>query len=157
LTGAGFSHYEVSNYSKNNRECRHNQNYWEQGEYFSFGPSAHGYLSNKRYWNYRSNHKYFEQLENNELPTEDYEILKRDEIILERIYLELRAGGLDFKRFQNDFGIDLFSKMNKIKNLFFEDKIEMFNESLLKLNSDGYFAGDSITLELLNLIDSENI
>ncbi len=157
LTNAGYNHYEVSNYSKVDKECRHNQNYWEQGEYFSFGPSAHGYLSNKRYWNFRSNHKYFESLEKNELPTEDYEILNRDEIILERIYLELRAGGLDLKRFKNDFGIDLFRKINEIENLFFEDKIEIFNESLLKLNSDGFFAGDSITLEIINIIDNENI
>lgn len=155
LTKAGYNHYEVSNYSKANKECRHNQNYWEQGEYFSFGPSAHGYLSNRRYWNYRSNHKYFELLEMNAMPTEDFEILNRDELILERIYLELRASGLNFKRFKEDFGIDLFNLLNK--NILFDNKIEIFNEKILKLNADGYFVSDNLTLDILEIIDNQKI
>ncbi|HRP01741.1 MAG TPA: radical SAM family heme chaperone HemW [Candidatus Kapabacteria bacterium] len=152
LTANGFEHYEVSNYSKNNKECKHNMNYWEQGEYFSFGPSAHGYLDNRRYWNYRNNHKYFALLEKNELPEENFEILKVNELILERIYLELRSSGLDFNRFQKDYHIDLYNIFKQSNFQVFADKIEIFNNKLLKLNSNGYFTSDSITLFISELI-----
>ena len=38
----GFEHYEVSNYSKEGYQSKHNINYWECGEYYGFGLSAHG-------------------------------------------------------------------------------------------------------------------
>lgn len=37
---AGFGRYEVSNYAKPGRECRHNLNYWRDGEYLGFGAAA---------------------------------------------------------------------------------------------------------------------
>lgn len=37
---AGLTHYEISNYSRPGFECRHNVNYWENGEYYACGASA---------------------------------------------------------------------------------------------------------------------
>ncbi|MGH8493245.1 MAG: radical SAM family heme chaperone HemW [Moraxellaceae bacterium] len=42
LAGAGFDQYEVSAYGKAGRECRHNRNYWEFGDYLALGAGAHG-------------------------------------------------------------------------------------------------------------------
>jgi oxygen-independent coproporphyrinogen-3 oxidase len=42
---AGFSHYEVSAYARPGRECRHNLNYWQFGDYLGIGAGAHGKLS----------------------------------------------------------------------------------------------------------------
>jgi oxygen-independent coproporphyrinogen-3 oxidase len=35
LAEAGFAHYEISNYARPGRECRHNLNYWHTGPYAS--------------------------------------------------------------------------------------------------------------------------
>lgn len=41
LKGAGYARYEISNYAKPGHECRHNMNYWDNGEYLGLGAAAH--------------------------------------------------------------------------------------------------------------------
>ena len=45
LAELGFRQYEVSAYAKPGRECRHNRNYWEFGDYLAVGAGAHGKLT----------------------------------------------------------------------------------------------------------------
>jgi oxygen-independent coproporphyrinogen-3 oxidase len=40
LTGAGFEHYEISNYARPGRQSAHNLAYWRGADYLGFGPSA---------------------------------------------------------------------------------------------------------------------
>jgi oxygen-independent coproporphyrinogen-3 oxidase len=42
LQDAGFRQYEVSAFSQVGRQCRHNRNYWEFGDYLGIGAGAHG-------------------------------------------------------------------------------------------------------------------
>lgn len=42
LAENGFRQYEVSAYAMPGRECRHNRNYWEFGDYLALGAGAHG-------------------------------------------------------------------------------------------------------------------
>ncbi len=43
----GFNHYEISNFSKENKESYHNKLYWKRSEYIGVGASATGYINNK--------------------------------------------------------------------------------------------------------------
>lgn len=45
LAAKGFRQYEVSAYAREARECRHNRNYWEFGDYLALGAGAHGKIS----------------------------------------------------------------------------------------------------------------
>jgi oxygen-independent coproporphyrinogen-3 oxidase len=45
LTAAGYARYEVSAYARPGRECRHNLNYWQFGDYLGIGAGAHGKLT----------------------------------------------------------------------------------------------------------------
>ena len=45
LAAAGYRHYEVSAFARSRRECRHNLNYWEFGDYLGVGAGAHGKLT----------------------------------------------------------------------------------------------------------------
>lgn len=41
----GFKQYEVSAYSQPQRECAHNRNYWEFGDYLGIGAGAHSKIT----------------------------------------------------------------------------------------------------------------
>ncbi|OGT87836.1 MAG: YggW family oxidoreductase [Gammaproteobacteria bacterium RIFOXYA12_FULL_61_12] len=45
LASSGMERYEVSAFSRPGRECRHNLNYWEFGDYLGIGAGAHGKLT----------------------------------------------------------------------------------------------------------------
>ena len=45
LAAAGFGQYEVSAYARGGRQCRHNLNYWQFGDYLGIGAGAHGKLT----------------------------------------------------------------------------------------------------------------
>ncbi|MCF0112494.1 MAG: radical SAM family heme chaperone HemW, partial [Bacilli bacterium] len=45
---AGYERYEVSNFARNGRRCRHNLTYWKNEKYYGFGLGAASYLGNER-------------------------------------------------------------------------------------------------------------
>ncbi len=45
LKNIGYTHYEISNFSKENFESYHNKLYWKRSEYIGCGASATGYLN----------------------------------------------------------------------------------------------------------------
>lgn len=45
LARQGYQRYEVSAYARPDRQCRHNLNYWEFGDYLGIGAGAHGKLT----------------------------------------------------------------------------------------------------------------
>lgn len=45
LAEHGYRQYEVSAYSKQGRQCRHNVNYWQFGDYLGIGAGAHGKIT----------------------------------------------------------------------------------------------------------------
>jgi len=51
LTAAGYRQYEISNFAKPGRECRHNIAGWEGRDYLGAGPSACSTVDNRRWQN----------------------------------------------------------------------------------------------------------
>jgi len=45
LAQAGFQQYEISAYSQPLRQCHHNVNYWQFGDYLGIGAGAHGKMT----------------------------------------------------------------------------------------------------------------
>lgn len=45
LVGHGYSQYEISAFAQPGRQCRHNRNYWEFGDYIGIGAGAHGKIT----------------------------------------------------------------------------------------------------------------
>ncbi|MBT8115522.1 MAG: YggW family oxidoreductase, partial [Arenicella sp.] len=55
LGNAEYQQYEVSAYARADRQCHHNLNYWQFGDYLGIGAGAHGKVSGtdgqvQRYW-----------------------------------------------------------------------------------------------------------
>lgn len=45
LARADYAQYEVSAYAQSNRQCAHNRNYWQFGDYLGLGAGAHGKIT----------------------------------------------------------------------------------------------------------------
>ena len=67
LTAAGFRQYEVSAWSLPGRQCHHNRNYWEFGDYLGIGAGAHGKITDQgsgrinRLWKHRHPNDYMDR------------------------------------------------------------------------------------------------
>jgi oxygen-independent coproporphyrinogen III oxidase len=91
LTGAGYSHYEVSNFARPGRESRHNGGYWTGAAYLGVGPGAHSYDPPRRFWNVRDWAEYQRRLVAGESPQEGEELVTAEAEHLERTWLGLRT------------------------------------------------------------------
>lgn len=48
LGSAGYRHYEIANWAKPGKECRHNLVYWRNGDWLGVGAGAHSHLGGLR-------------------------------------------------------------------------------------------------------------
>ena len=48
LAASGYAQYEVSAYARSGRQCVHNLNYWNHGDYLGVGAGAHGKVTRAR-------------------------------------------------------------------------------------------------------------
>ncbi|MGA1797058.1 MAG: radical SAM family heme chaperone HemW [bacterium] len=109
LTGAGYEHYEISNFSRGDRNrSRHNGKYWQHVPYLGLGPSAHSFSGARRWWNHASVERYCAALTEGRLPVEGSEELGVQELRTESLYVGFRTrDGIDLARFRDGFGQDL--------------------------------------------------
>lgn len=87
---AGFSWYELSNWSKPGGECRHNVAYWDGSHWWGVGPGAHSYLDRKRWWNVKHPSTYQQKILNNESPELSSELLTDLNLADEFVMLQIR-------------------------------------------------------------------
>ena len=103
LSQAGFSWYEVSNWSKPNGECRHNINYWTNQDWLGVGPGAHAHFGGLRSWMTKHPAAWAAQVDSGQAPVAGSETLSEVEIANENIMLGLRLKtGLDLKSLNPD-------------------------------------------------------
>jgi oxygen-independent coproporphyrinogen-3 oxidase len=91
LAGAGYEHYEVSNFARPRAASRHNQVYWSGAPYLGLGNGAHSYAPPVRRWNLRAWEDYAQQARAGRSPEEEREALDGAALRLERVWLGLRT------------------------------------------------------------------
>ena len=106
LAGAGYQHYEISNYSLPGRQCRHNLNYWQNGSYLGLGAAAVSSLSGLRISNVSSPGRYRRLLEAGLAPYAHAEALGLGAAFRETVVMGLRLrDGVDVEALRRRFGI----------------------------------------------------
>ena len=147
LVSKNYYQYEISNFSKTNKECLHNLHYWQLDPYLSFGPSAHSYDQNKRWWNIKTLDRYLKKISLNQLPISGQEDLNSNDHYNELLFNGLRLNkGVELKKLQMAFPDKNFSsyldqKLNKYNQLFVES-------GNLKLNNAGRLFADNISSDM---------
>jgi oxygen-independent coproporphyrinogen-3 oxidase len=92
LSEAGYSWYEISNWSKSeDLKSNHNLAYWSGQDWWGYGPGAHSHLGSVRWWNHKHPLTYANLLEKNTSPAAGREQLDSETAALERILLESRT------------------------------------------------------------------
>lgn len=104
LLEKGYERYEISNYAKKGKECRHNIGYWTRKNYLGLGLGSASLVENVRFSNTSDLKEY---LEGNFEP-QDKEILGRKEQMEEFAFLGLRMmKGISRGRFEELFGVEI--------------------------------------------------
>ena len=147
LIGKGFRQYEVSNFALPEFECKHNQQYWNYGDYIGIGTAAHSFVNNKRWWNYKSLTFYLKSVNEKENSIAGSEILTKVETLEEFVMLALRGGGLSIKRLESEFSSE-WLKLNNPKIIKFKKLglLEITPKNI-KLTKQGYALCDEILTE----------
>ncbi|MCW9005311.1 MAG: radical SAM family heme chaperone HemW [Gammaproteobacteria bacterium] len=106
----GFNQYEISAYAKHNKQCQHNLNYWQFGDYLALGAGAHGKISRSdtnsinRYWKLRQPQAYIDA--SAEEKTSGQNTLKTEDIIFEFMLNALRLKeGFEIQTFETHTGL----------------------------------------------------
>ena len=87
---AGFTWYELSNWSKSSSESKHNIAYWLNKNWWGAGPGAHSHINGRRWWNVKHPNLYREKLQQSISPELDSEVLEPIQIESERLMLSIR-------------------------------------------------------------------
>jgi oxygen-independent coproporphyrinogen-3 oxidase len=119
LEAAGYRQYEISNWAKPGRQCRHNLQYWRNLPYFGFGAGAHGFIDRLRVANVLRIKTYLERLEAPQVAKYPLSpAMVNRQPITERVEMQetmmtglrLTHEGVSTKGFKSRFGV----KMNEI-------------------------------------------
>lgn len=96
LSGAGYEHYEVSNFARRGFASRHNRACWRGAPYLGLGNGAHSYFAGRRWWNERDWLLYARRVAESGSGRAGSEELTSGQRRLETLWLALRtAAGID--------------------------------------------------------------
>ncbi len=144
----GYLQYEVSNFSKEGFESRHNSSYWDGKKYLGVGPGAHSFDGDSRQHNIRNNAQYIKALGNRE-DFFEREVLSKAQKINEQILIQLRRlQGLDLSLLKQKFGIVLEDIHQPFFNRVIHNKLAIMSNNHLRLLPKGFLVADEIALRL---------
>ena len=142
LHSNGIMQYEISNFSKNGFESRHNLKYWHCEEYLGLGPSAHSFLNGKRFYFDRD----FNAFMNGNSPIDDG--VGGD--FTEYAMLNLRlVEGLNENKVFERFGHNIPKEIYEKSQIFIDNGYMISTENGLALTRNGFLMSNSILAEIL--------
>lgn len=150
LAQSGFDHYEISNYARGDKFCRHNLAYWLQRDYIAFGPAAVGTIGSFRYKNEPDIFRYVKSLALHRLPVADEEEVTTPKRLIESIMLSLRLSkGLNTETLKTEYGFDISKVRRKLIDELASTGDILEQQGHLRLTTKGMFRADMIASSLL--------
>lgn len=150
LAEAGMHRYEISNYAKPGKECRHNLGYWDRVEYLGIGAGSSSLIKGERFDHIRDRKAYIEKIRNGESILIDREILSVESQMEEFMYLGLRKiVGVSRTGFQNYFGKNVDDVYGKILDKLEEEQLLEFSGNRIRLTHRGMDVSNCVLAEFL--------
>jgi oxygen-independent coproporphyrinogen-3 oxidase len=134
----GYGHYEISNYARPGYQCRHNCNYWHNGEYMACGAAAVSYLDGARERREPDPFRYVSLIENGGSPLVECERLSQEESFRETVVLGLRmVDGLERAVLKNRFGLDIVTHYGPVLRRLVDQELVELTTTRLRLTKLG--------------------
>lgn len=148
--GAGFEHYEISNFARPGHACRHNLAYWQRLDYLGLGLAAASCLGRERFCNLKTLPAYAAALAAGGLPVEERESLSEAELYSEAMFLGLRLlAGVSLPAFQARYGVDPQSYFAEaIEENLRQGLLEKSGQRL-RLSRRGFFLANTVFASFL--------
>lgn len=135
LKDCGYERYEISNYAKPGRECRHNIGYWTGVPYLGLGLGASSYLDGCRF---TVNPDMKQYLEEKPGMFADIEKLTKKDMEEEFFYVGLRmTAGVSLSEFERRFGISAKEVYPGLMETFVKEKAARFEGDRFVLTDYG--------------------
>ena len=149
----GWEHYEISNWARPGRACRHNLTYWRNQEYLGLGAGAHGHAAGYRYAVVRHPRTYLQRLR--EEPPRDYPLsaavteahrLTQPEAMSDTVITQLRLlqEGLELDAFARRFGQSLHAVYGETVDQLVGWELLQEREGRLLLTERGRFLSNQV-------------
>lgn len=147
---AGYEHYEISNFARPGRRCRHNELYWRNKEWLAAGPGAHGSFGGRRYWLERGLAEYGHKVAQGQLPIAGSEQLHMDQQMDETMMLGLRlTQGVDEIAFHERFGCAVTDAYGEVIARLTAWGLIIRQHNHLRLTARGLMLGNRVAAEFL--------
>lgn len=153
LERAGYRRYEISNYAKPGKECRHNIGYWQRKEYLGLGIGAASLLHETRFTNKRDLKEYIALMQDGaplEQLRENYETLSEMERMKETMMLGLRMDqGVSCQGFRKMYGKDLEEVYPDVISKYIGYGLLRYGDGCLKLTEQGISVSNLILADFM--------
>lgn len=150
LEAAGLAQYEISSFARPGFRCRHNQVYWNGGEFFGFGPGAASYLDGQRILNHRSVTTWLKRTLAGESAVGETETLSPEDRARELLVLGLRqTEGVEPGEFSQRSGLELSELAGPAVARLLDQGLLDEAAGRIRLTREGRFLADSVAGELL--------
>ena len=147
LKDCGYERYEISNYAKPGRECRHNIGYWTGVPYLGLGLGASSYLDGCRF---TVNPDMKQYLEEKPGMFADIEKLTKKDMEEEFFYVGLRmTAGVSLSEFERRFGISAKEVYPGLMETFVKEKAARFEGDRFVLTDYGLDVSNYIMVQFL--------
>lgn len=143
LESAGYKQYEISNFSRPQKESRHNLKYWNGEEYLGIGPAAHSFVNGQRFYYPRSLSDF---LSGALAPVPDGSGGSFEEYAMLRLRL---TDGLTEKGVSERFGRSIPQEIRRRCAPFAARGLLIEDESGIRFTKDGFLLSNTLIGELL--------
>lgn len=141
----GLLRYEISNFARPGKECRHNLKYWQYQPYLGLGCAAHSFLDGRRSSQVTGIAEYITAITTGKSPVAMAELLTRDEAMAEYIFLALRTvQGMDIAAFNHYFDDDFWKRFGRLCQTLQSQNLLTTADNQLCLTERGMKFGNTV-------------
>ena len=154
LQDMGFRRYEISNYAKSGRECRHNIGYWTGTEYLGLGLGSSSYIQGFRFHNEEDLGRYcrirMKGEDADDRRHQDIIHLTDKEKMEEFMFLGLRMmDGVSGSEFLKRFGVNMWNVYGDVLGKLVENHLIQADNPYIRLTDFGVDISNYVLSEFL--------